>query len=361
MLTKETMDMKRIAAITEAHGHSAKEFPVTRLMKQALEGYADSFDYDNQGSLICYKKGSGKGPKVMLSSHSDEIGFIVTKIEESGIIRVMSLNKWWTYTIIGSEVQILTDEGKLIPGVFGTHFMNEDIFNPQYRDLSEMYIDLGIRGKEKVEALGIRPGDTVTPLVTFKEMADPDVMMAKAWDDRIGVNIITDVMQQLKGQEHDADVYVCGTVQEELGFRGGKTCGYKIHPDISITVDVAHCDDYPGCDPDGHKLQGGVVIRHWDARIAGNQALSAFIQKAGRDLGYPVDIIVQSYGGGEAHEIHRLFDGIVTVSLSIPTLYLLTPRALVHKDRYVATVNTLVEVIKRITMDDVQAFKESRR
>ncbi len=58
--------------------------------------------------------------------------------------------------------------------------MNEDIFNPQYRDLSEMYIDLGIRGKEKVEALGIRPGDTVTPLVTFKEMADPDVMMAKA-------------------------------------------------------------------------------------------------------------------------------------------------------------------------------------
>ena len=104
-----------------------------------------------------------------------------------------------------------------------------------------------------------------------------------------------------------------------------------------------------------------MVIRHYDSKVLGNQELSRFIQKAGRDLGYPVDIIVQNYGGGEAHEIHRLFDGVVTICLSVPSLYILSPRALVHKDRYVAMVNTIVEVIKRLTMEDLERFKASRR
>ncbi len=359
MLTKETMDLKRIAAITEAGGVSGSEKAVTRLMKQALEGYADEFDYDNQGSLICIKHGSGKGPRVMLSSHTDEIGFIVNKIEKSGIIRVMSPSHGWTHCLLGQEVLIHTEKGD-VPGLFGTHFPDEDTNKERVRDMSELYIDTGVRGRENVEALGVQRGDTVTLRVEFREMADPDVMCARAWDDRVGVNIITDVMQQLKGQDHDCELFVCGTVQEEVGYRGGKTCGYKVHPDISITVDVAKCDDFPGCDEEGHKLQGGVVIRHYDSKVLGNQELSKFIQKAGRDLGYPVDIIVQNYGG-EAHEIHRLFDGIITICLSVPSLYILSPRAFVHKDRYVAMVNTLVEVIKRLTNEDLQRFKESKR
>ncbi|MEA4811319.1 MAG: hypothetical protein VB108_01965 [Anaerolineaceae bacterium] len=361
MLTKESMDIKRIAAITEAPGHSGLEAPVTRLMKQALEGYADSFDYDNLGSLICYKKGSGKGPKVMLSSHADEIGFLVKSIDERGIIRVMSLQTWWTYTLIAQEIEILTQEGKLIPGIFGTHFPDENLAEPKYRSMDDLYVDIGVRGKQNVEKLGIQRGDTITVKTAFREMADPDVMMAKAWDDRIGVNIITDVMQQLKGQNHQADLYVCGTVQEELGWRGGKTCSYKVHPDLAITVDVARCDDFPHCDPEGFRLKGGVVIRHYDSKVAGNQAFSRFIRSVAEELGYPVEIIVQNYGGGEAHEIHRQFDGIVTICLSVPVLYLMTPRGLVHKDRYVATVNTLVEVIKRLSNVDLQAFIESKR
>jgi len=361
MLTKDKLDLARIKAITEAGAVSGSEYPVTRLMKKALEGYADDFDYDNLGSLICHKKGSGQGPKVMLSSHTDEIGFVVNRIEPSGIVRVMSLNKWWTYTLLGQEVWIHTSEGKSIPGVFGTQFADEDIMAPRYRNMDELYVDLGVRGRDNVLELGIQRGDTVSMRVEFREMADPDVMVAKAWDDRVGVNIITDVMKELKGATHAAEVYVCGTVQEEVGYRGGKTCAHRVHPDVSITVDVAKCEDFPGGDPEGHKLKGGVVIRHYDSKILANQELSRFIQKAGRDLGYPVDIIVQNYGGGEAHEIHRLFDGIVTVSLSIPALYIMTPRALVHKDRYVATVNTLAEVVKRMTAEDVVRFKESKR
>ncbi|MGN7385498.1 M42 family metallopeptidase [Sporosarcina sp. SAFN-015] len=361
MLKKEELDLARIKAVTEAGGTSGNEFRVTRLMKSALEGYAEEFDYDNLGSLICLKKGKGNGPRVMVSSHTDEIGFIVQKIEESGLIRVMSLNRWWTHTLLGQEVLIHTSSGKDVPGLFGVHFPDEDKNPDRIREMSELYIDTGVRGRENVLELGIQRGDSVTIRVDFREMADPDVMMAKAWDDRIGVNIIIDVMKQLKGHEHESDVFVCGTVQEEVGYRGGKTAGYKVKPDISITVDVAKCDDFPGSDPDGHKLKGGVVIRHYDSKIIGNRELSKFIQEAGRDLGYPVDIIVQNYGGGEAHEIHRLFDGIVTISLSIPSLYILSPRAFVHKDRYIATVNTLVEVIKRLTNDDLQRFKESNR
>lgn len=361
MLTKETMDLKRIAAITNASGVSGSERPVTRIMKESLTGYADAFDYDNQGSLICVKHGNGKGPRVMISSHTDEIGFVVRKIEPSGIIRFMSPSRWWTHTLLGQEVLIHTEEKGDVAGMIGTHFTDEDTNKERLRSMDELYIDTGVRGRKNILALGVKPGDTITLNVQFREMPDPDVMMARAWDDRIGVNIITDVMKELKGEEHDCELFVCGTVQEEVGYRGGKTCGYKVHPDIAITVDVAKCDDFPGCDPEGNKLEGGVVIRHYDSKVLGNQALSKFIQKAAVDLGYPVDIIVQSYGGGEAYEIHRLFDGIVSICLSVPSLYILSPRSLVHKSRYIATVNTLVEVIKRLTADDVQRFKESRR
>lgn len=361
MLKKENLDLARIKAITEAAGVSGSEKNVTRIMKNALEGYADYFDYDNQGSLICAKMGSGKGPRVMLSSHADEIGFVVSKIEQNGFIRVISFSKWPTNTLLAQEVLIHTRDGKDIPGMFGTHFPDEEANKNKSRELDELYIDTGVRSRDEVQKLGVRRGDTVTVRAEFREMADTDVMMAKAWDDRIGINIITDVLKELKGQKHECDLFVCGTAQEEVGYRGGKTCGYKVKPDISITVDVAKCDDFPGCDPEGHKLRGGVVIRHCDSKVLANPGLSEFIEKTGKDLGYPVDIIVQSYGGGEAYEIHRLYDGIVTVCLSVPSLYILTPRALVHKDRYVAMVNTIVEVIKRLTNEDLQSFKESRR
>ncbi len=361
MLTKETLDLQRIKTITEAAALSGGEAPVTRLMKQALEDCVDSFDYDNLGSLIGYKQGSGAGPKVMLSAHADEIGFLVTKIDANGFVRVTTLSHWWTYTIIGQEVFINTASGRQVPGIFGTHFPGEDNQPPRYRNLDELYVDTGLRSREALLALGVAPGDPVSMRVEFREMADPDVMAAKAWDDRVGINILIDVMKELRGASHAADVYACGTGQEEVGYRGGKTCAYRVHPDIAITVDVAKCDDYPGCDPDGHKLAGGVVIRHVDSKVLGNQALSRFIQQAAADLGYPVEIIIQNYGGGEAFEIHRLFDGIITICLSIPTLYVLTPRAFVHKDRYVATVNTLVEVIKRLTNADLVHFKESLR
>lgn len=361
MLTRETMDLKRIKAITECAGMSGSEKKVTRLMKEALKDVADGFDYDNLGSLICHKKGSGNGPRVMLSSHTDEIGFLVKKIDKQGFLRIISLNRWWTYTLINQEVWVETSEGKMYPGVFGTKFPDEDINNPRYRDLKELYVDLGVRGRENVLALGIRPGDTITMRSEFREMTNSDVMMAKAWDDRVGVNIIIDVMRQLKNDAIEADLFVCGTVQEEVGYRGGKTCSYKVKPDISITVDVADCSDYPGCDEDGHKLAGGVVIRHYDTKVLGNQELSKFIQGVAADLGYPADIIVQDVGGGEAYEIHRQFDGVVTICLSIPSLYIMTPRALVHKSRYIATVNTMAEVIRRLTNEDLQRFIKSRQ
>lgn len=359
MLTKDKLDLERIKAITEAPGHSGMEAPVTRLMKKSLKGLVDSFDYDNLGSLIGHKKGSGKGPKVMLSAHADEIAFLVSKIDANGFIRVISLSHWWTYTVIGQEVWITTASGAQVPGMFGTHFPGEDHSEGKYRQISELYIDTGFRTRAEVEALGVQKGDPVTMRVETREMANPDVIAAKAWDDRVGINIIIDVMKQLKGVKHAADVYGCGTGQEEVGYRGGKTAAYRVHPDIAITVDVAKCDDFPGCDPDGMKMAGGIVIRHFDSKVIGNQALSRFIQSAAKDLGYPVEIMVQDFGGGEAFEIHRLYDGIITICLSIPTLYVLTPRALIHKDRYIATVNTLVEVIKRLTSADVKKFWES--
>ena len=123
--------LKLLKELTEANGISGDEKEVSRLMKDYLQGYVDEFDYDNLGSLIAIKNGSGK-LKVMLSGHMDEVGFIVAGIEDSGFLKIAPVGGWWGHVIPAHKVRIKTHEDKIYYGVVGSippHGMKPEVRN----------------------------------------------------------------------------------------------------------------------------------------------------------------------------------------------------------------------------------------
>ncbi|MEI7668373.1 MAG: peptidase M28, partial [Erysipelotrichaceae bacterium] len=254
-----SVDLKMMKAFTDADGISGCEKEATRVMKTYVSKFADEITYDTLGSLIALKKGSADGVKIMLAGHIDEIGFVVRQVDEKGFIKIAPIGGWWGHVLPSQAVTITTREGKKVVGVIGSkppHGLAPEVRN-KVMEVKDLFIDLGVKDKNEVDLLGIKPGDMVTPKADFMISSNPNYLVAKAWDDRVGALIATDVLARLKGVDHQANVYAVGTVQEEVGLRGAKTATYMVKPDIAIALDVTLASDMPGAEV-GTKMGVGI-------------------------------------------------------------------------------------------------------
>src|SRR5690606_16329936 len=168
------------------------------------------------------------------------------------------------------RVTVVTRKGE-ITGVVGSK--PPHILTPEQRkkpvDIKDMYIDIGASSKAEAEEWGVRPGDMVVPYFEFTVMNNEKMLLAKAWDNRIGCAIVIDVLKKLRETEHPNIVYGVGTVQEEVGLRGAKTSAQKVAPDIGFSLDVGIAGDTPGISEKEalSKLGDGPQIILYDASM----------------------------------------------------------------------------------------------
>ncbi|MBQ1508163.1 MAG: M42 family metallopeptidase [Erysipelotrichaceae bacterium] len=359
------VDLDMLKDFSEAKGISGHEAGASRVMKKWLEGHADSFDYDNLGSLIALQKGKGRGKraKVAMFGHIDEVGFYVKKIEEKGFLRVVSAGGFWTPVLMSQEVIVTTREGKEFHGTFGTPsvYMKGKEAQDHIWTIDELILDIGVDSKEEAESLGVRVGDMVTLDTSFRVLANPNYLMGKAWDDRIGAAVAADVLRHLEKKDHTADVYAVGTVQEELGLRGARTAGYAVDPDIAIALDSTVASDIPGYEEFGKPLGSGVTLSIMDGSVVANRELVYFMEDLCRELDIPFvhDILLR--GGTDSGEIHKLRSGVINMTISIPTRYIHCHRGIVHRKDVADTVTLLTEFCKRVDWDLVEKFRASNR
>jgi len=355
-------DLKMMEDFCQADGPSGAEKEATRVMKSYLEGYVDEFDYDTLGSLIAIKKGKGAGPKLMLAGHIDEIGFLVTKIEDNGFLRLAPIGGWWGHVLLSKPLTITTDEGKKIYGVIGAKAPHG--MKPEEREkvqaVKDMYVDIGVKSKEEALELGIQLGNYATPKSDFTVMSNPNYLVAKAWDDRVGALIATDVVKNLKGVDHVCDVYAVGTVQEEVGLRGAKTAAYKIEPDIAIALDVTTADDVPGGD-NTCKMGIGVTLGVGDYSVLGHRGFIKVLASICEDLKLDVQYNVLLAGGTDSGEIHKTKEGVINVTLSIPSRYIHSHLGIIHRKDYCDTVTLITEFAKRLDNKMLNELKNSNR
>ncbi len=339
--------------ITDLNGVPGNEKEVRDYMREKMQDNTDEITYDKIGSIIGVKKGLEGGPKIMISGHMDEVGFMVTRIDNEGFIKFQTLGGWWSQVMLAQQVTITTRTGKKIHGVIGSkppHALSPEERN-KVADIKSMFIDCGVASKEEAEALGIKPGDMITPYIEFKELGNSDYLLAKAWDNRIGCAIVIDILNNLKGQEHPNEYYAVGTVQEEVGCRGAKTAAYKINPDIGISIDVGLALDVPGSsEKEGMEMGKGFQIDLLNNGTIGHKEFREYIENLANELDIKYQLCVTP-GGTDASMIHTAHDGAPSLSIGIPSRYIHSHTSMIHKQDYLGAVKLLTEMVKRIDRD----------
>ena len=355
------IDLDMLKIISLVNGISGFEKQATRLMKSYIQDCVDEIKYDNLGSLIGIKKGVGP-LKLLITGHIDEIGFIVKDIDDNGFIMVQPVGGWMGQNLPSSLMVITTRDGKEIKGVFGAPSPHGKTFEERKKvvEPADSFIDIGVLSKQEAIDLGIRKGDPITPVSEFTVMANEKCLMSKAWDDRIGVAVIIDVLRNLKGKEIYPTLYGAGTVQEEVGLRGAKTVGQMVKPDIAIAIDVTFAQDLPG-DKSDVKLGTGVALSVMDGSVIAHTGLLKALERICDKYQIPYQMDMIAAGGTDSGELSKVEAGVVNMTLSIPSRYMHSHRTIIHQDDYQATVNLLTHFIENLDEALFQEIIEDKR
>ncbi|PLT32326.1 M42 family metallopeptidase [Bacillus sp. V5-8f] len=337
--------------LTDAKGIPGNEGEVRKVMKEYITPYADEITTDGLGSLIARKTGQENGPKILLTGHLDEVGFMVTQIDEKGFLRFQPVGGWWSQVMLAQRVTVVTKKGD-VTGVIGSK--PPHILSPEARkkpvEIKEMFIDIGASSREEAQDWGVRPGDMVVPYFEFTVMNNEKMLLAKAWDNRIGCAIVIDVLKQLHGTDHPNIVYGVGAVQEEVGLRGSRTSTFKIKPDIGFALDVGIAGDTPGVTEREAlgKMGKGPQVVIYDASMVAHKGLRDFVTDVADEHNIPYQYESIPGGGTDAGSIHVSDGGVPALAITIATRYIHSHAAMLHRDDYENTVKLIVEVIKKL-------------
>ncbi len=348
---------KLLQELTDAHGVPGFEDEAVGVMKKHIKA-ADEITYDKMGSLIAKKKGKSDKPKVMIAGHIDEIGFIVKEITSDGYIKFLPLGGWWGHVALAQRVIVKTSKGD-IPGIIGSkppHIL-EDEERKKVQQLKEMFIDIGACDGFDVASLGVRPGDPIVPDSSFKVMANPNLYMNKAFDNRIGAAAAVAVINELAGIDHPNTVYGVGTVQEEVGLRGAGTAAHVIDPDVALIPDVSLATDGPGSSKESSgRIGSGPSITVLDGSMIPNRKLRDFVVDTAAEFKIPFHFAALDRGGTDGGRIHISRAGVPALYLGVATRYIHSHTGVIHKDDFENLVKLMVEVIKKLDAKTVASF-----
>ncbi|NLW24501.1 MAG: M42 family metallopeptidase [Clostridia bacterium] len=353
--------MKLIKELTDLHGVSGFEEPVRFYIQERLKDLTE-ITTDNLGSIICKKQGSSEQPKIMISGHMDEIGFLVSSITKEGYLKFIPIGGWWDQVLLSQRVIIKTSKGD-IPGVIGStppHLLDAKE-REKIVDKKTMFIDVGAESNEEaMEKFGIRPGDVIVPDSPFTLMKNDKYVMAKALDNRLGVALFIETIEELAKIQHPNTVYGVGTVQEEVGLRGAQTAPDVVKPDINFTVDVGISGDTPGLEKHyiDVKLGKGPILLLADSSMLPHRSLRDFVMDTASTLNIPIQYSTMMGGGTDAGAIHKYGSGVPSVSFGIPTRYIHSHAGIFHRDDYENLLRLLVEMIKKLDESTVDLIKK---
>lgn len=351
----ETLTM--LKDLTDANGIPGNEKEVREVFEKYISPYADEVMTDHLGSSIAKKVGDENGPKIMVAGHLDEIGFMVTRIDDKGFIYFQTVGGWWNQVMLAQRVTILGSKGH-VTGVIGSkppHIISAEARKKPY-PINKMFIDVGASSKEEVEEFGIKPGDSVVPYFEFTPLKNEKMLMAKAWDNRIGLAIAIEVLKNLKNENHPNIVYGVGTVQEEVGLRGAKTSTNLIQPDIGFAVDVGIAGDTPGiaAHEADSKLGKGPQIVLYDASMVSHKGLRELVVKTADEHQIPYQYTSMAGGGTDSGSIHLTAKGVPSLSITVATRYIHSHAGILHRDDFENAVKLIVEVIKKLDKETVK-------
>lgn len=353
--------IKLLKELTEAHGVSGYEAPVRSVVRRYFEPLGEILQ-DQIGSIICCKVGSAKGPRVMLSGHMDEIGFMVKHITQEGFIKFLPLGGWFDQVLLGQRVIIKTNKGDVI-GVVGVkppHLLSAEE-RAKVVTRKEMYIDIGASSLAEVEEIGVRIGDPVIPRADFLELSNGKTYLSKAFDDRVGVGLMISALSELMDRSHPNTIFAASTVMEEVGVRGATTSVEVINPDVAIILEADIAGDVPGVKPEESsvKLGKGPTVLFYDARMIPNLKLRDLVMDTAHEMKIPLQTSTIEGGATDGAVVHLHKTGVPTVVIAIPARHIHSHSSIIHRDDYDYAVRLLVALIEKLDENRVTGLLEA--
>lgn len=320
--------------LSEVYGPSGYEGAVRELLRDTVANLASEMRVDALGNLIVRAKaGTEGGKRVMLAAHMDEIGLIVSHIDEKGFLRFSTVGGIYAQTMYGQRVRFASG----LVGVVGS----EPFASRTESNLPKMYIDVGARNREEAEKL-VHVGDVVGMDRQFS-MSNGRAI-GKAMDDRAGCLVLVEVLRALHQSPHD--VYVVFTTQEEIGLRGATTSAYGVAPDLAIAVDVTGTGDTPEAHPMAVALGQGPAIKVMDGGMLAHAGVKDLMLRVAETHQIPCQREVLTGGTTDARAIQTTRSGVAAGCLSIPTRYIHTASEMIDLDDMKNSVRLLVALLE---------------
>lgn len=353
------MNIELLQQLCEASAVSGDEQEVRSVLINALESGVDEITFDGLGSFVARK--GDRGPKVAIVGHMDEVGFMVTHIDEGGFIRFTTIGGWWNQSMLNHRVTVRTRTGAKIPGVIGSvapHALTEKQ-KQQPLSFDEMFIDIGANSREEVEKQGVAVGDFISPEANFACWGD-DKIVGKALDNRVGCALMAELLQAVDNPE--IILYGVGSVEEEVGLRGAQTSAEHIKPDVVIVLDTAVAGDVPGIDSIKYplKLGDGPGLMLFDKRYFPNQRLVAALKESAKRSGAPLQFCTMKTGATDGGRYNVMGGGRPVAALCLPTRYLHANSGMISAKDYDALFTLVRDLLVSLTADNVKAFTDFR-
>lgn len=326
-------DLAFLKELVEAPSPSGFEQPAAAVFRERLASVADLVETNVMGSVHATLKGSKKnGVSVMLAGHIDEVGLMVNYVTPEGFIAFSAIGGVDAAILPGMRVDVHTKDGPLL-GIMGRkpiHLIEEDE-RKCVTKLDKLFIDLGLPVDDVKKR--VRVGDCMTFAVGFETFGD-SMAVSRAFDDKMGAWIAARVLEEVKKAGGAAgELIAAGTVQEEIGLRGGITSAWSVNPEVGIAVEVGHATDYPDIDKRKHGeadcAKGPIIARGPNI----NPALFELLVAAAEKAKVPYQLGAEPRGTGtDANAIQLARGGKAAALISIPLRYMHTPTEVLSLD-----------------------------
>jgi endoglucanase len=336
--------------LLDSPGPSGFETLPARVWREEVSRFADDVATDVSGNSIAVINPGGS-PRIMLAGHIDEIGLMMTHVDDKGYLYFSTIGGWDPQVLVGQRV-IIAAKGGSVAGIIGRkpiHLMASDD-REKVAKVSELWIDIGARDK-KAALKQVRVGDPAVLASSTLELPGGR-LISRSIDNRIGAFIVAETLRLLARAKPKAGVFAVATTQEEIGWGGGgaRTSATGIDPRVALVVDVTHATDHPEAEKKEHgdtKLGGGPVLSRGSAvnpvvfdmlvKVAEAEKIPYAIQAAPRDT------------GTDADAIYTARQGIATGLVSVPNRYMHSPNEMVDTRDLDRVAKLLAAFARRVT------------
>ena len=333
-MAKKNNDLLNVLEmLVETPGPSGSEHLIRSKIEEAIRDHVDEVYTDALGNLIAKKGSKAEGGKrVMISSHVDEIGLMVTHVDDNGFARFISIGGVSPFTCIGGRVLFMNGT----QGVIGMERLDKD----EHPSLEKLFIDTGATSKEDSK---VSVGDVCGFERPFMKLGKR--LVAKSMDDRAAVAVAVEALKAVKKTPNE--IYFVFSVQEEVGLRGAITAAYGVDPEVGIAVDVTRTGDTPKGVKMEVALGKGPAIKVRDSSFIADPRVVNWMVNEAKAQGLPYQMEVLEAGGTDGAAIQRTRAGVPAGCLSIPCRYIHSPSEMVDVDDLQQCVSLLTGLLSK--------------